>query len=352
MEFPPESYKVLEDKGIPSSQIEEYYHWLEKLRKKIHPSINLAPNPNEFFLKADDGAKIFVQEFLPEKVQAILICQHGNGIQSDLFYPLADFLVSKEIGLIAVDNRGHGRSEPKSDKFDKPGEMMAIYEKLILKNKKHPIFLLGESLGCTMLARFFQSQSAVLKYVRAIIFQVPPLKLPYHHIFKKIKPLLKPILILGQSLTMGFPFLIAKPGFDKTYFTEFHRIDRVDPIRASKISIRHLYTAANLIFRFPSRLKFIDVPILILEGTGDNVVDPSGAIELFKNLKQVPRKLIMYKNANHSLYNDINSQRVYEDIYRWITRWLKQKPIQDSRNIERIRVRDLKKGYYFSIDDV
>jgi len=107
-----------------------------------------------------------------------------------------------------------------------------------------------------------------------------------------------------------------------SYYKEFsYGVDIVDPVRTKKIKARHFISAVNLIFRFPEDIKNICLPTLILEGSQDSLLDPQGSFELAQKIGSNNKKVIIYKGADHSLYNDVFAKEIYQDTLDWIKRW-------------------------------
>lgn len=311
------SRQFLEHNGYSASEIEEYYTVLRKFRQRYSSSEQFAPEPKEYYLQASDGVNIFVREFIPPNVKALLLCQHGNQTQADLYFPLADHLYDKNIGMIAVDNPGHGRSGPDRGDLDHPERIFPIYDQILARFPNIPHHLMGESLGTTMMAYYLSKKSSQARKVASVILMVCPYKLRAW-IMKPLSPVLQGILGFIELLSARFAFLPFKPDFRPSYFYEYHKLDQIDRIRGPKTSARHLRNALNLIRLFPARAHEIRKPTLILEGTDDQFIDPIGSLELAHRMTHTYRKVHLYKGADHSLFFDKHSQRVYDDIIHWI----------------------------------
>ncbi len=337
MKKPPLTYKFLSKKKVTAQIIDLYYIFLEKLRKKINPHIVPASNHKEIYLKIKIKGKyekIYIQKFMPDNLKGIVICQHGNSVHSDLFFLLADSLFDKDIGVIAIDNRGHGRSDPPAGDLWDPEYIFPFYD-YFMKKYQCPKFLLGESLGSTLVAYYLASREgkSFLDSLKGVIFQVSPYKLKieeriplrnsfFGHLLVKV---LYFFLLLVNTISFGKKFIPNTQITDKRYYRLFsYGVDKIDPIRPEYTTARHFSTVIFLIFRFRRWLSKLKHPVLILEGTDDSIVSPGGAynmaISQIQNQNKV--KLIMYKGADHSLYNDKNAKRIFFDIHSWILRLL------------------------------
>jgi acylglycerol lipase len=319
------------DHGHDAAAIDAYYSILARFRERFHPAARQAPDPREHYMDAPDGSRIFVQEFIPEKPRAIIIGQPGNNCQSDLYCPLADHIYHAGIGLVAIDNRGHGRSGPARGKFNKPALMFPIYDALVNRfaatAEGIPVHLLGESLGTTMFASYIANGSPASKMVSSAIFLVPPYKLRREKLLSSIKWLIKLTLGILRAFTLDRAVLAFKPDLRPTYFPEYHEIDVGDIVRAPKSTAIHLLSVLRQIERFHGHVKTITLPLLVLAGTGDKDLDPAGAEQLARESASTNLAVQIYANADHSLMFDKNSQRSYEAITRWVEGgWQAQQP--------------------------
>jgi len=308
--------------GYDAASIDAYYAMLTRFRGRFHPADRQALDPREYYIEASDGARIFVQEFLPEHPKAVVIGQPGNNCQSDLYYPLADHLYPAGIGLVAVDNRGHGRSGPSRGKFNKPSLMFPVYDALVERfaATNVPVHVLGESLGTTMFASYLANGSPASVKVASAIFLVPPYKLRRQRLLDRIKWLAKLLLWMVRAFTLDRPVLAFKPDLRPTYFLEYHEMDVGDIIRAPKSTAVHLLGVLGQIERFHDNVKAITIPLLVLAGTGDKDLDPAGAEQLTRESASTNPALHVYENADHSLMFDMNSQGSFDAILRWVER--------------------------------
>ncbi len=324
------SRAFLHENGHDAAAVDRYYSILARFRDRFHPSAQQAPDPREHYVDAPDGSRIFVQEFIPEKPKAILIGQPGNNCQSDLYYPLADHLYHAGIGLVAVDNRGHGRSGPARGKFNNPALMFPVYDALVERFAAEgvPVHVLGESLGTTMFASYIASSSPASKKIASVVFLVPPYMLRRQKLLGSTKWLIYLLLVVLRAFTLDRAVLAFKPDLRPTYFPEYHEIDMGDIIRAPKSTAVHLLGVLRQIERFHNNVKTITLPLLVLAGTGDKDLDPAGAEQLVHDSASQNPVVQIYENADHSLMFDKNSQGSYDAIMRWVEGgWQARQPL-------------------------
>jgi pimeloyl-ACP methyl ester carboxylesterase len=154
--------------------------------------------------------------------------------------------------------------------------------------------------------------------LRSVILQVPPYQIRIFPLFRLLKYPILSLTNLLYILSFGKNIMFNKPKIQKSYYKEFIQVDFFDPIRVYFLTAMDLITTTKLICDFPNEVENITVPTLILEGTADSLCDPVGAHQMYKKIKNQKKKLIIYRGAEHSLFNDVNSKKIYEDIYNWI----------------------------------
>jgi len=287
-----------------------------KLREAIHPPI--APNPIEKYFTAKDGVHIFYQYWIPQSpIEKILIMCHGFQCHSDLYYVLADFFFDKNVLVVGMDQRGHGRTfgiRGHLESFDLVYQ--DIFSLIRLIKQKHPqvpIYLMGESMGALTVLNFSVQYP---NEITGMITLVPGILTKYSFILKPLLPILQILKIMFNSK----PIIKVPSDYDNpTYEPAFNEFDANDLLHANPISLGILVNLAHLIQTTLSKIKGkIKLPILICQGTGDKMLDYQGAYLLYQTISSNDKTLKFYRNANHSLLMDRNARKIYNDIHIWV----------------------------------
>lgn len=127
------------------------------------------------FVTTKDGVNIFFKDWGPKEAQPIVF-HHGWPLSADDWDNQMLFFLAEGFRVIAIDRRGHGRSDLVSDGHDMDhyaADASAVAEHLDLRNAVH----IGHSTGGGQVARYVaqygQPQGRVAKAV--LISAVPPL---------------------------------------------------------------------------------------------------------------------------------------------------------------------------------
>jgi lysophospholipase len=62
----------------------------------------------------------------------------------------------------------------------------------------------------------------------------------------------------------------------------------------------------------------ITLPLLILQGSEDRLVDPSGARMLHDRATSPDKRIILYEGLYHEVFNEPEHDRVLEDVEAWL----------------------------------
>ena len=62
----------------------------------------------------------------------------------------------------------------------------------------------------------------------------------------------------------------------------------------------------------------IRLPLLILQGGDDRLVDPAGARILFEGVASPDKQLIVYEGFYHEVFNEPEHDRVLSDVEGWL----------------------------------
>ncbi len=68
----------------------------------------------------------------------------------------------------------------------------------------------------------------------------------------------------------------------------------------------------------------ISFPLLLLQGTEDNIVSPQGAQWLFDHCNSRSRHIQFFQGAAHDLFWDISSNEALQTIQTWVEDRIKQ----------------------------
>ncbi len=108
---------------------------------------------SNFYIKSIDGLLLHGNYWKPAgNIKAVIYLIHGLGGHVGRFSDFANSFYHKDIAVIGIDLRGHGRSEGKRGHANNLSELMGDIHSLIiygqaLVGSEIPYFLYGNSMG-------------------------------------------------------------------------------------------------------------------------------------------------------------------------------------------------------------
>ena len=281
----------------------------------------MSEHPYQYFEGLFEGFQNEIlpyQSWRPTFCEQVIVIVHGMGEHSGRYMNLINYFKNQGIAFYGYDHRGHGKSPGK--RGHAPSclhlvEDLARFLKLVsIHEEEKPITLFGHSFGGLIALKYlinlhrkagFKPDGAVLSNpLIELALEVPAWKVKLAKLMAGIFPKLSFTgTITGEKLTHD-------PLAAKAYDT--------DPLVHQKVTAG-LYVEMNKpMQKVKDNVEFIDVPILMLLGSSDPVVSPKGGENLFSNLKISDKDLKIYEGYYHELINEIDRERVFQDIERWV----------------------------------
>ena len=265
------------------------------------------------------GTTLFFQRWLPtdQPPKAILAIVHGFGEHSELYHHLGEFFVQRGCAVIALDLRGHGRSDGArgfirhwADYREDVATLVALGAELAMDL---PLFLVGHSLGGLIAIDYAQQHP---EGIRGLIVMGPALgtiSVPRYlvwlsRLLSRIWPTFSLETQLNSAAMSRDPVAVARL--------------EADPLVHGRGSARLGTEVFQAIDRVRKNAWSLSLPILIQHGDDDTVAHPDGSRKFFDALTLADKELRTYPGGFHNLFVDLIWQEVLGDIDRWVARHL------------------------------
>lgn len=261
------------------------------------------------------NSDIFYQSWLPEdEAKAVLLIVHGLAEHSGRYMNLVNHFVPLGYGIYALDHLGHGKSEGQRvyvKRFEDYTETLEIFYGLIrLEIPEKPMILVGHSMGGLISSLYLLDHQHAFK---AAALSGPGVKIP-----DNISPL---VISLGKVLSALLPragllkldaeAVSRDPGVVKAYLN--------DPlVYTGKITARLAAEMLKAMQRVTDEAHKITLPLMIIQGGADRLVDPSGAQMLFDKVGSTDKDLKVYDGLFHEVFNEPEHELVMKDVETWL----------------------------------
>lgn len=270
---------------------------------------------HEGWIEAADGVRLWHRSWLPEgEPAARIVFLHGFTEHAGRYQHLAEALCRCDYAVDTIDLRGHGLSQGHRAwvrSFDLHlGDVERMLVEVRRRDPGRPTFLFGHSMGGTIITLLAIERRPA---VDGLILSAPLLKMP-NHLFRTLRylaifvsrliPRLR-VASLGSRYISRDPQVVAEFEADPLVFHGRF------PVRTGAEILRGLG-------RVRRRMEDVDLPLLILHGTGDMVTDPEGSRQLHARARSQDKTLRLYEGLYHDLFHEPEKQKVLDDVLEWI----------------------------------
>lgn len=270
-------------------------------------------NHEIYHFRTKDQLDLFAQGWQPEATCKGVICLiHGLGEHSSRYTWVAETFCQEGYALYSFDLRGHGQSPGKrgdTSGFESFMDDIGLFLETVSARFPHlPQVLYGHSLGGLLMLNYLvRRQPPVI----AAISSAAGLRTSLTE--QKLK------IWMVQYLGKLFPQLSLPTGLNPHYLShdpEVVRRYQDDPLVHDQATLRMAReTLASIEYVF-SHARNINLPLLILHGSEDQLVFPNGSQELSE---LVPKgELMVFDGLYHEIHNEYSKDNVLRFILTWL----------------------------------
>ena len=268
-------------------------------------------------VRLDRGLRLPGRVWCAERPRALVAVVHGLGEHCARYAALAADLVQARCSVAALDLPGHG--EAPGPRGDAPSwtqlreqvvpAMLTALRGLPGQPMDLPHVLLGHSLGGVLALDY------AITHPRAIVAAVatsPALR-------TGLPPWWK--LALGHAARLTAPGAGFAHGLDEGGMARDPEVlarRRDDPLVHDRISPRLYFSFNEARQRVLREARRLQVPTLLLQGMGDRIVDPKGALEFNAAAPHGMVRLITYAGVYHEVFNDPDRIQAVRDLLGWL----------------------------------
>ena len=272
----------------------------------------------EFFIKFS-STEFFLQSWSKSEThpKACVLITHGLCEHSGCYAHVAKTLCDRGFLVYAWDLQGHGRSQgPRGfiKNFNDFSKDLTSLIKKIQKSLDHPLpfHLIGHSMGGLITLQVLLKKSC--PKITSIVLSSPLLKLSMS------VPAIKKTL--AKWLNQFWPGLTLNSGISHQFLSRDPKMLEIyakDPFRHSKVSAPLFLGMMATMKRIPKQVHKLKTPVFFQLAGEDRVVNTQSSLHLFETIGG-PKKLKVYKDSYHEIYNDINKEETITDLGDFLER--------------------------------
>jgi alpha-beta hydrolase superfamily lysophospholipase len=264
---------------------------------------------------AGAGGRIFARHWpaTGTPMAALVIC-HGFNAHSGHYARAAEAFARRGIAVTALDLRGRGRSE--GEPFyvetidDYADDLARAIEFAREQTPDLPIYLLGHSAGgvtaITYAVRHQDQLAGLICESFAYRVFAPDLALQLLRGISHLLPHAQVLRLKNQDFSRD-PAWIEALGADPLVR------DEAEPVQT-------MVALARADERLSDAFGKVRLPLLVLHGTADRAARAEGSQAFFDAAASEDKTLKLYEGHYHDLLNDLDRDRVMNDIGNWIER--------------------------------
>lgn len=243
----------------------------------------------------------------------MLIIVHGLSEHSGRYMNLVNYFVPKGYAVYGLDHVGHGRSPGTRvfvERFDHFVESVHQFVGLISEWLPGvPRILVAHSLGGLIGTAFLIAHQSM---VDIALLSGPAVKMP-----ESISPI---TITIGRILSVIVPKLgvtqLGAGGISRDPAVVQAYLD--DPlVYNGKITARLGSEIFKTMQYVTGHAEQITLPLLIIHGGSDKVVDPASAKMLYERVSSTDKSLKIYEGLYHETFNEAEHLQVMADVEEW-----------------------------------
>jgi acylglycerol lipase len=269
---------------------------------------------DEQHLRAKDGVTLLYQSWRPLNTEpkAVVLLVHGLKDHSDRYVDFAQKLVKSGYAVHAFDLRGHGDSSGDRVWVDQFDDYLDDVDTVLTEVRKiegdKRVFLFGHSMGGAIVTLYALTRTPK---PAGIVLSAAALKVDASGFTQ------------GTTKFLGAVMpTLAVFSLDDEKFSRDNKVVlamKKDPLIYDKNGPAH--TAAEVIRavdRIREKSGELEVPVLAMHGTADEVTPPTGSKELIDAAKTSDKTLKLYDGLFHDLLHEPEGAQVMNDVVQWL----------------------------------
>jgi acylglycerol lipase len=276
------------------------------------------------FLTAGDGVRLHYLRWRsgPSPPSAIVIFLHGIASHAGWFAETATDLSGHGVEVYGLDRRGSGRSQGPRGHLDRYEQALDDVEQLVrlvcTEHRQIPVFLAASSWAAKLGVVYAAERGAPLSGILLLgpgLFPRVNLS-PWHWVMVVGGHLVRPRVRLPIPLTPEL-YTANPPYLD---------LIRADPLRLLEATTRFFWQTARLDRRRGRDTARLVLPVLLLQGEDDQMMDVPATRRWFDGLSGEHITYRSYPGAGHTLDFEPDRSRYLADMLAWLSAMVRPGP--------------------------
>jgi len=272
-------------------------------------------NHKEGIFNSIDNLELYHQCWLPEgEPKAVLLIVHGLGEHCGRYMNVVNHFVPKGYAVYGLDHPGHGKSKGTRVFINSFNDFISnvklFFDKIKEWQPQKKVFLVGHSMGGLITAVYLLKHQTELG---GAVISAPAVKAPddLSKFAVFAASILSKILPKAGVQQLDAKGVSSDPAVVKAYMD--------DPLVCNqKITARLAVEILNAMEMVTLNAHKITLPVIILQGGADSMVDPDGARMLYDRAGSKDKTIHIYEGFFHEVFNEPDRLKIFNDVETWL----------------------------------
>jgi acylglycerol lipase len=264
-------------------------------------------------LGSADATRLFWQAWHPEEAtKPPVVIVHGAGEHGGRYAYVAERLVDEGHAVLALDHRGHGRSDGSRAQIDRMATLVADLRLFVARvhdaDGRRP-FLVGHSLGGAVALNYAIEHPDTIEGLvvsgPAVATEAVPAPL------KAITAALSKLAPNLPAYQIDAELISRDPEVIRDY--------RSDPLNwTGKLPARTLGEIMRSMDAMQEQVAYLTVPLLLMHGSEDGLCPVAGSRMVHAGAASRDKTLKVYEGLFHEIFNEPERAQVVDDLAAWL----------------------------------
>lgn len=246
--------------------------------------------------------------------KAVVALVHGFGEHIDRYQHVAEYFNTRDIALIAYDQRGHGKTNGKKGHVHPYSQLLDDVDRLLKETKERfpgvPIVLYGHSWGGNTVSNYILKKD--VSALAGAVLSSPWLRLAFE------PPKFQ--VMLGKLVGKLFPGMTQPNNLDSAELSTDQEVGKAydaDPLVHGQISVATFFGAYNGGNWAIENASKLNINTLVMHGTADKITSHEASKEFAKNAGD-KATLQLWEGLRHETHNEVKKEEVLKFVADWI----------------------------------
>ncbi|MDH5474893.1 MAG: lysophospholipase [Cyclobacteriaceae bacterium] len=261
-----------------------------------------------------DGLCLKGVDWSIDNPKAVIALVHGHGEHKMRYQHVAKFFSTHDIAMVALDLRGHGKSEGKTGHTPSYDQWLSDIEHFLMEVRNRyteiPLILYGHSMGGNIVTNYLLRKES--NDIKAAIVTDPLFRIAFEPPKWKI--------MVGNLMANIWPSLTQPTGLnEEDISSDPNEVDNYknDPLVHNKMSTRMFVDVFAAVEWAMDNAKKLTTPTLMMHGLADEITSSKGSEEFAqKSNDQVTLQL--WEGMCHEIHNEVDRLKVFEHELAWL----------------------------------